>query len=97
MPKKRLYIPAMLLLILVIVSTCSTTPPRIETIDPGLSFPVFPDPIGEDGKAIPVLDGETVKVPLWYWSKIAEYMVEVEKAREIYEGWQDVYLAPENE
>jgi hypothetical protein len=70
---------------------------KTEAVDPGLSFPAFPDPIGTDGNTIPVLEGETVQVPLWYWTKIVEYVVEVEKTRKIYEGWQGVYLAPLNE
>ncbi|MDR1253132.1 MAG: hypothetical protein LBK62_13380 [Treponema sp.] len=73
---------------------------KTEVIDPGLAFPAFPafpDPIGGDGKVIPVLDGETVKLPLWYWIRITEYVVEVQKVQEIYEGWKGVYLPPENE
>jgi hypothetical protein len=33
-------------------------------------------------------------VPLAYWLKVTEYVVDVEKARETYEGWKEVYLAP---
>lgn len=95
--KKGLCIPATLLLILLTASACSTPPVRTGVIDPGLSFPAFPDPLDEAGKPIPVLYGETVKVPLWYWTKIAEYVVEVEKLREMYAGWQSVYFAPGDE
>jgi hypothetical protein len=66
----------------------------VEAIDPGLSFPFFPDPIGGDGKAIPSRDDGTVIIPDWYWIKIVEYVVEVEKVREIYESWQEIYLPP---
>jgi hypothetical protein len=74
--------------------SCSTAQVRTGVIDPGLSFPAFPDPLDEAGKPIPVLEGDAVKMPLWYWTRIAEYVVEVEKVREIYEGWQGVYLTP---
>jgi hypothetical protein len=32
-----------------------------------------------------------VTVPLWYWLKIAEYVADVEKVREQYEAWREVY------
>jgi hypothetical protein len=50
--------------------------------------------VGEDGAAVPVLEGEVVRVPLWYWKKIAEYVVDVERAREVYEAWREVYGPP---
>jgi len=42
------------------------------------------------------LEGQSVVVPLWYWKKIAEYAIEVEKAREVYEAWQKIYLSEDN-
>jgi hypothetical protein len=63
-----------------------------EVVDPYLSFPSFPDPLKEDGSAVPVLEGDTVKLPLWYWIAITEYVVDVEKVREMYEAWKSVYL-----
>ena len=92
MRKKNLCILATALLILVIVSTCSTPPAKIEVVDPALSFPFFPDPLDAEGKPIPVQIGDNVVVPFWYWIKIAEYVIEVEKVREIYEAWQAIYL-----
>jgi hypothetical protein len=81
-----------MLLILIILSRCSTAPPAEARLpDPALEFPGFPDPFGADGEAIPVLEGEAVTVPLWYWRKIAEYAADVEKAREQYEAWREVY------
>jgi hypothetical protein len=32
-----------------------------------------------------------VILPLWYWLKIAEYAVDVEKVREQYQEWKPVY------
>jgi hypothetical protein len=87
----------MLWWILTILSGCSTAPEaEIRAPDPALEFPRFPDPLGEDGKAVPVLEGGTVAVPLWYWKKITEYVVDVEKVREQYEAWRAVYgFSPE--
>jgi hypothetical protein len=50
----------------------------------------------QNGKIIPVLKGETVCIPFWYWIKIAEYAVEVEKAKEMYEAWQTIYIKDKN-
>jgi hypothetical protein len=94
--KKRLCIPAILAVILIILSTCSTTPPA-PPVDPSASLsPGFLDPWALSGAPVAVLDLEagTVTVPLAYWFKIAEYVVDVEKVRETYEGWREVYLAP---
>jgi hypothetical protein len=52
---------------------------------------VFPDPAGADGGAVPALEVDRVTVPLWYWLKIAEYVADVEKVREQYEAWREVY------
>jgi hypothetical protein len=54
-------------------------------------FPEFPDPVGEDGSAVPALEGDRVTVPLWYWLKITEYVVDVGKVREQYEAWRELY------
>jgi hypothetical protein len=80
----------LLILILLTVSMCS--PVKTESVDPALSFPYFPDPLDAGGKAIPVQAGGNVQVPLWYWIKITEYVIEVEKAREMYEAWRSVYV-----
>jgi hypothetical protein len=82
----------MILLILLQVSTCSTTPVKNEVNGPALSFPLFPDPLDQEGKPIPIQEGKNIIVPLWYWIKITEYVIEVEKTREIYNSWQEIYL-----
>ena len=94
--KKSPLIPAMMLLILTTSLACSTPPAKIEVVDPGLAFPYFPDPFDNEGNPIPSLEGQSVVVPLWYWKKIAEYAIEVEKAREVYEAWQKIYLSEDN-
>ena len=91
--KKILCVLVTMLLILATASTCSTAQARTETADPALRFPYFPDPLDADGKPIPAHVGENVVVPLWYWIKIAEYVIEVEKTREVYEAWRTIYLS----
>ena len=95
MRKKNLCILVMILLTLITVSMCSTAPVRIEVIDPSLAFPYFPDPLGADGKPIPILVEQNVIIPLFYWRKITEYVIEVEKTREVYEAWREIYLIEE--
>jgi hypothetical protein len=82
----------MMLLILITASTCCTTQVKTEAVDPSISFPHFPDPFDAGGKPVLVLDGQNVVIPLWYWIKITEYAVDVEKCREIYEAWKNIYL-----
>jgi hypothetical protein len=67
-------------------------PAKTEVIDPELSFPYFPDPFGKDGKSIPIQEGDNVVIPLWYWIRITEFVIEVEKSREVYESWQSIYV-----
>jgi len=96
MRKKKHCILVMILLILITALACSTPPAKIEAVDPSLTFPYFPDPIDGEGKPIPILTGQDVMVPLWYWKKIAEYVIEVEKTREVYEAWRNIYCDGEN-
>jgi hypothetical protein len=98
MRRRERYIPVTMLLILIILSGCSTAPAAgARPPDPGLEFPRFPDPFGADGEAIPVLEGEEVTLPLWYWKKITEYVVDVEKVREQYKAWREVYGGGNND
>jgi len=64
-----------------------------EVIDPALSFPFFPDPYGADGEETIWRDGQNAVMPLWYWLKVVEYVIEVERCREVYEAWREIYLA----
>ena len=90
--RKKLCTLAMILLILITASACSTTQVRTKAVDPALSFPYFPDPFDADGKPIPRLEGDNVIIPKYYWILITEYAVDVEKCREIYEAWKNIYL-----
>ena len=79
-------------MILTILLSCSTAQVKIESVDPELSFPYFPDPFDASGSAIPRLESGNVIMPQWYWIKITEYVVEVEKCREVYEAWRGIYV-----
>ena len=94
--RKKICILTILLATLLAVSTCSTAPVKTAVTDPVLSFPYFPDPLDAVGKPIPVLEGQIVAIPIWYWIKITEYVIDVEKTREVYEAWRDIYLIKEN-
>jgi len=60
-------------LILLLTCCVSTTKTVVVHDVPDVTFPTFPDPD-------PVtLDGETVSMPLWYFTKIAEYKADVDK------------------
>jgi hypothetical protein len=79
-----------MLLILIAVSACSTTPAETSLPPIALSFPEFPDPLDSAGKSIPVLEEGEVRMPLWYWLRITEYAVDVERVRREYEAWKEL-------
>ena len=92
MRKNKHCILAMIVLILITVSNCSTTPAKTEVVDPALTFPFFPDPLDGDGKPIlSQIDGNVI-LPMWYWLKIVEYVVDTKATQETYEAWKKVYL-----
>lgn len=45
----------------------------------------FPNPFDQNGNAIVKLEGDTVTMPLWYWLKITEYVIDVESNKELQE------------
>lgn len=71
--------------------SCVTHPP--EVIIPELVFPVFPSPMTEDGVNIVVFDKETevISLPFWFWKRITEYVLDVEKTRKIHEVWKEEF------
>jgi hypothetical protein len=78
----------MMMLILITASNCSTAPEAISPPLLILSFPEFPDPLDGEGNTIPVLEGGIVRIPLWYWLRITEYTVDVERVRQEYKAWK---------
>ena len=73
--RSRNLIKAIILLVLILPLICCVSTPKTVVVHdvPDVEFPVFPDP--EPVK----LDGETVTMPLWYFTKIAEYKADVDK------------------
>lgn len=45
----------------------------------------FPRPYDEDGNAVVMLDGDTVSMPLWYWLKITDYVIDTEANKALLE------------
>ena len=73
--RNRNLIKAIILLVLILPLICCVSSPKTVVVHdvPDVEFPTFPDPE-------PVtLDGENVTMPLWYFTKIAEYKADVDK------------------
>ena len=64
------------------ITACATSP-KIEYVYEmyDVAFPLFPDPepVTFDDTT------ETVRMPLWYWQKIAEYKIEVDAIQSYFE------------
>ena len=73
--RSRNLIRAIILLVLILPLICCVSTPKTVVVHdvPDVTFPVFPDPDPV------VLNGETVEMPLWYFTKIAEYKADVDK------------------
>lgn len=79
--KKRIYL-FIFLLSLILFFACKSTqtenqikPVQIETH--------FPSPYDENGNAIVTINNDVVSMPLWYWLKITEYVIDVETNEEL--------------
>lgn len=72
--KSRNLIKAIILLVLILPLICCVSSPKVVVVHdvPDVTFPTFPDPDPV------VLNGETVEMPLWYFTKIAEYKADVD-------------------
>jgi hypothetical protein len=48
-------------------------------------YVVVPDPIQKDGTSAVILDAETdtVSMPMWYWRKIVNYIIDTQAALKI--------------
>ena len=48
-------------------------------------YVVVPDPIQKDGTSAVILDEETetVSMPMWYWRKIVNYIIDTQAALKI--------------
>lgn len=56
-----------------LLTCCASTKTVVIHDVPDVEFPVFPDPDPV------VLDGDNVSMPLWYFTKIAEYKADIDK------------------
>ena len=81
--KKILYILATMSIISTIALTsCRTS--QITAVEPVQIETHFPPPYDENGNSVVLFDdGNTVKMPLWYWLKITEYAIDTESNKEL--------------
>lgn len=57
--------------------SCKTLPNTV--VNPIQIETAFPSPYDENGKAIVTFENDgNVKMPLWYWLKITEYVIETD-------------------
>lgn len=82
--KKKIYILAAMLTVLTAALMSCKSLPRQEKKTLQIDA-VFPSPFDQNGNAIVKLEGDTVTMPLWYWLKITEYVIDVESNKELQE------------
>gem|GEM_PF-1858048 len=80
--KKRNCKAAIIALILTSALTCCTSTQKRSGDVP---YVVVPDPIQKDGISAVIFDAETetVSMPLWYWRKIVNYIIDTQAALKI--------------
>ena len=62
-------------ILITLLISCKTLPNTV--VNPIQIETEFPSPYDENGKAIVTLETDgNVKMPLWYWLKITEYVIE---------------------
>lgn len=81
--KKILYILATMSIIsTTALTSCRTS--QITAVEPLQIETHFPPPYDENGNSVVLFDdGNTVKMPLWYWLKITEYAIDTESNKEL--------------
>lgn len=81
--KKILYILATMSIIsTTALTSCRTS--QITAVEPVQIETHFPPPYDENGNSVVLFDdGNTVKMPLWYWLKITEYAIDTESNKEL--------------
>lgn len=80
--KKILYILATMSIIsTTALTSCRTS--QITAVKPVQIETHFPPPYDENGNSVVLFDGNTVKMPLWYWLKITEYAIDTESNKEL--------------
>lgn len=81
--RKTKFILILIVLSTILLTFCKSTQKNSTEINPPQIETHFPNPYDENGSAIVSLDGETVSMPLWYWLKITEYVIDVETNKEL--------------
>lgn len=76
MRSRNLILAIILIALILPLTSCETTKTVVIHEYPDVTFPTFPDPEPV------VLDGENVTMPLWYFTKIAEYKADVDAIEE---------------
>lgn len=80
--KKTVFTLITVLVLTTALTSCKSTQ-KVQNVQPIQIETHFPDPYDENGNAIVQFDGETVSMPLWYWIKISEYVIDVETNKEL--------------
>lgn len=67
----------MLMILMLVLTSCIS---QTKSESKGIQLKTeFPDPIDENGNYIVTLDNDGyVKMPLWYWIKITDYVIDVQ-------------------
>lgn len=90
--KRRQKLPIMPILAIalaLLLTSCASSPEIVtETIaPPPIEWPYFPDP----SDRVTVHDDGTVTMDADYWVAIAEYAIDVNATRMIYEDFREIY------
>lgn len=80
--KKTVFTLITVLVLTIALTSCKSTQ-KVQNVQPIQIETHFPAPYDENGNAIVQFDGETVTMPLWYWLKITEYVIDVETNKEL--------------
>lgn len=81
--KNLIFALAMMLIILILpLTSCKSTPKEeVQTIQINAEFP---NPYDENGNPIVTFETDgNVKMPLWYWLLITDYVINVETNKEL--------------
>lgn len=73
----------MLLASMLALMSCGSTPAAEQkTVE---LYTQFPNPYDENGNQIVTFEDGYVKMPLWYWLKICDYVIDTEANKELRE------------
>lgn len=73
-----------MIILLGALTSCRTS--QITDVKPLQLETHFPSPYDQDGKAVVTFETDgSVKMPLWYWLEITEYVIDTESNRRLAE------------